>query len=119
MNWTVLLLNSFRFLIKGGLAGAAVYVAYDQGLLGGGKEGAEAFRKAQETLPPAIQEWTNYLGWEVRAAQVTPATQTPPLKEEQKTLEWYSDSSEAGRSFTVETEFHVANILKRIEMEGK
>ncbi|NWW06241.1 MIC13 protein, partial [Oreocharis arfaki] len=59
-------LNSFRFLIKGGLAGAAVYVAYDQGLLGSGTQGAEALKKAQETLPPAIQEWTNYLGWEVR-----------------------------------------------------
>ncbi|NXC62970.1 MIC13 protein, partial [Aleadryas rufinucha] len=61
--------NSLRFLIKGGLAGAAVYVAYDQGLLGSGTQGAEALKKAQETLPPAIQEWTNYLGWEVRAAQ--------------------------------------------------
>ncbi|XP_032937829.1 MICOS complex subunit MIC13 [Catharus ustulatus] len=57
--------NSFRFLIKGGLAGAAVYVAYDQGLLGSGTEGAAALKKAQETLPPAIQEWTNYLGWEL------------------------------------------------------
>ncbi|XP_005060188.1 PREDICTED: MICOS complex subunit MIC13 [Ficedula albicollis] len=60
--------NSFRFLIKGGLAGAAVYVAYDQGLLGSGSEGAEALRKAQETLPPAIQEWTDYLGWELPPA---------------------------------------------------
>lgn len=61
-----------------------MYVAYDQGLLGSGTQGAEALKKAQETLPPAIQEWTNYLGWEVRAAQVTPATQTPLLNEEEK-----------------------------------
>ncbi|NXR57417.1 MIC13 protein, partial [Rhadina sibilatrix] len=66
------LLPAAKFLIKGGLAGAAVYVAYDQGLLGSGTEGAEALKKAQETLPPAIQEWTNYLGWEVRAAQLPP-----------------------------------------------
>ncbi|NXI12486.1 MIC13 protein, partial [Irena cyanogastra] len=66
----VRLLPAVKFLIKGGLAGAAVYVAYDQGLLGSGTEGAEALRKAQETLPPAIQQWTNYLGWEVRAAQL-------------------------------------------------
>ncbi|KAM7026144.1 MICOS complex subunit MIC13 [Acridotheres tristis] len=59
------LLPAVKFLIKGGLAGAAVYVAYDQGLLGSGTEGAKAFKKAQETLPPAIQEWTNYLGWEL------------------------------------------------------
>uniref|UniRef100_A0A8D2NEV9 MICOS complex subunit MIC13 n=1 Tax=Zonotrichia albicollis TaxID=44394 RepID=A0A8D2NEV9_ZONAL len=61
-----------EFLVKGGLAGAAVYVAYDQGLLGSGIEGAEALKKAQETLPPAIQEWTDYLGWEVRALPATP-----------------------------------------------
>lgn len=58
-----------RFVIKGGLAGGAVYVAYDQGLLGSGTQGAEAFRKAQAALPPAIQEWISYTGWEVRAVQ--------------------------------------------------
>ncbi|NWR36472.1 MIC13 protein, partial [Tachuris rubrigastra] len=57
--------DSFRLVIKGGLAGAAVYVAYDQGLLGSGTQGAEALKKAQAALPPAIQEWTSYLGWEL------------------------------------------------------
>ncbi|NXH05505.1 MIC13 protein, partial [Loxia leucoptera] len=68
-----------RFLFKGGLAGAAVYVAYDMGLLGSGIEGAEALKKAQETLPPAIQEWTDYLGWEVRAAQLISLPSTPKI----------------------------------------
>ncbi|XP_057233560.1 MICOS complex subunit MIC13 [Malurus melanocephalus] len=54
-----------KFLIKGGLAGAAVYVAYDQGLLGSGKQGADALRKAQEMVPPVVHEWTNYLGLEL------------------------------------------------------
>ncbi|KFO69347.1 Protein QIL1, partial [Cuculus canorus] len=58
----------FRFVIKGSLAGAAVYVAYDQGLLGSGTQGAEALKKAQEALPPTIQEWTSYLGWELPSA---------------------------------------------------
>ncbi|NWU94501.1 MIC13 protein, partial [Upupa epops] len=62
-----------RFLIKGSLAGAAVYVAYDQGLLGSGTQGAEALRKAQSALPPAIHEWTSYIGWEVRTGQLPPA----------------------------------------------
>uniref|UniRef100_A0A8C6IM24 MICOS complex subunit MIC13 n=1 Tax=Melopsittacus undulatus TaxID=13146 RepID=A0A8C6IM24_MELUD len=65
------------FVIKGGLAGGAVYVAYDQGLLGSGTQGAEAFRKAQAALPPAIQEWISYTGWEVRAVQ--PHKQLPPI----------------------------------------
>ncbi|XP_019369014.1 PREDICTED: MICOS complex subunit MIC13 [Gavialis gangeticus] len=54
-----------KFVVKGSLAGGAVYVAYDQGLLGSSKQGAEALRKAQAALPPAIQEWTNYVGWEL------------------------------------------------------
>ncbi|NXU50161.1 MIC13 protein, partial [Turnix velox] len=62
----LLFCDSLRFVIKGGLAGAAVYVAYDQGLLGSGTQGAEALHKAQAALPPAIQEWTSYMGWEVR-----------------------------------------------------
>uniref|UniRef100_A0A672TX61 MICOS complex subunit MIC13 n=1 Tax=Strigops habroptila TaxID=2489341 RepID=A0A672TX61_STRHB len=54
-----------KFVTKGGLAGGAVYVAYDQGLLGSSTQGAEAFRKAQAALPPAIQEWISYTGWEL------------------------------------------------------
>ncbi|NXY86688.1 MIC13 protein, partial [Alcedo cyanopectus] len=71
--------GSCRFVIKGGLAGAAVYVAYDQGLLGTGKQGAEALRKAQAALPPAIQEWTSYVGWEVRMDQEETLPPTPKI----------------------------------------
>ncbi|XP_010011191.1 PREDICTED: protein QIL1, partial [Nestor notabilis] len=58
-------LDPSRLVAKGGLAGGAVYGAYDQGLLGSGTQGAEAFRKAQAALPPAIQEWISYAGWEL------------------------------------------------------
>ncbi|NWJ02992.1 MIC13 protein, partial [Crypturellus undulatus] len=64
--------GSCRFLLKGSLAGAAVYMVYEQGLLGSGVQGAEALKKAQEALPPAIQEWTSYIGWEVRNVQLPP-----------------------------------------------
>ncbi|XP_075380271.1 MICOS complex subunit MIC13 [Mycteria americana] len=59
------LFPAVKFVIKGSLAGAAVYVAYDQGLLGSGTQAAEALKKAQAALPPAIQEWTSYIGWEL------------------------------------------------------
>ncbi|NXN10814.1 MIC13 protein, partial [Indicator maculatus] len=75
---TVAAFDSFRFVIKGGLAGAAVYVAYDQGLLGSGTQGAEALRKAQEALPPAIQEWTSYVGLEVRTLPPIPKIDFSP-----------------------------------------
>uniref|UniRef100_A0A8C0IL57 MICOS complex subunit MIC13 n=1 Tax=Chelonoidis abingdonii TaxID=106734 RepID=A0A8C0IL57_CHEAB len=58
----LLLLFPLRFVVKGSLAGGAIYVAYDQGLLGNGSQGAEALKKARAALPPAIQEWTNYTG---------------------------------------------------------
>ncbi|NXD87080.1 MIC13 protein, partial [Halcyon senegalensis] len=74
-------LGSCRFVIKGGLAGAAVYVAYDQGLLGSGKQGAEALKKARAALPPAIQEWTSYVGWEVRAAPRGAGSKTNALSQ--------------------------------------
>uniref|UniRef100_K7FQ88 MICOS complex subunit MIC13 n=1 Tax=Pelodiscus sinensis TaxID=13735 RepID=K7FQ88_PELSI len=50
------------FVIKGSLAGAAVYVAFDQGLLGNGNRGADALKKARSAVPPAVQEWANYIG---------------------------------------------------------
>lgn len=83
MSGTVATFDSFRFVIKGGLAGAAVYVAYDQGLLGSGTQGAEALKKAQAALPPAIHEWASYVGWEVRTVQMNASA---PLNEEEKTL---------------------------------
>lgn len=68
--------GSFRFVVKGSVAGAAVFVVYEQGLLGSGAQGAEALRKARAALPPAIHEWTSYVGWEVRAAQMAAASST-------------------------------------------
>ncbi|NXL93249.1 MIC13 protein, partial [Alectura lathami] len=71
-------LGPFRFVLKGSLAGAAVYVAYDQGLLGSGTEGAEALRKAQTALPPAVKEWTSYVGWEVRRCERSQRVRATP-----------------------------------------
>ncbi|NXW94532.1 MIC13 protein, partial [Alopecoenas beccarii] len=74
--------DCFRFIIKGSVAGAAVFVVYEQGLLGSGTQGAEALQKARAALPPAIQEWTNYIGWEVRTAQTATASRTDTFFEQ-------------------------------------
>ncbi|XP_032992461.1 MICOS complex subunit MIC13 [Lacerta agilis] len=60
-----------KFLVKGSLAGGAIYVVYSQGLLSGGDEGAQALRKAQEALPPAVEEWAKYFGWKLPAVPKT------------------------------------------------
>lgn len=60
-----------RFLVKGGLAGGAVYVVYSQGLLSDGDKGAQALQKAQDAIPPAVEEWTKYFGLQLPAAPKT------------------------------------------------
>uniref|UniRef100_A0A8D0DWL9 MICOS complex subunit MIC13 n=1 Tax=Salvator merianae TaxID=96440 RepID=A0A8D0DWL9_SALMN len=60
-----------KFLVKGGLAGGAIYVVYNQGLLSGSDQGAEALHKIQEALPPALEEWARYFGWQLPAVPKT------------------------------------------------
>ncbi|KAJ6655381.1 hypothetical protein lerEdw1_005439 [Lerista edwardsae] len=60
-----------KFLIKGGMAGGAVYVVYSHGLLSDGDQGAQALRKAQDAIPPAVKEWTEYFGWQLPAVPKT------------------------------------------------
>ncbi|KAG8454778.1 hypothetical protein GDO86_001121 [Hymenochirus boettgeri] len=55
----------WRFFTKAGLAGGAVYVAYDQGLMGRGEQGEEVLKKMNDAVPPAIQEWADYFGWQI------------------------------------------------------
>lgn len=55
-----------RLATKVGIAGGAVYVAYDSGLLSGSADGAEALSKAKAVIPPAVEEWSKYFGLEVK-----------------------------------------------------
>lgn len=55
----------FRFATKVTIAGGALYVAYDSGLLGDGKEGSLALGRAKAAIPPAVEEWMKYFGFEV------------------------------------------------------
>lgn len=47
------------------IAGGAIYVAYDSGLLGGSEEGSVVLAKAKAAIPPAVDEWMKYFGLEV------------------------------------------------------
>ncbi|XP_060797388.1 MICOS complex subunit MIC13 isoform X3 [Neoarius graeffei] len=57
-----------KLATKVGIAGGAMYVAYDSGLLSGSAEGSEALNKAKAAIPPAVDEWTKYFGLELPAA---------------------------------------------------
>ncbi|KPP57457.1 protein QIL1-like [Scleropages formosus] len=56
-----------KLVTKVSVAGGALYVAYDTGLLGSGEKGAEVLGKAKAAIPPALQEWMKYFGVEVPA----------------------------------------------------
>ncbi|XP_075391754.1 MICOS complex subunit MIC13 [Tenrec ecaudatus] len=54
--WSVM-----RFLIKGSVAGGAVYLVYDQQLLGPSHKSQAALQKAEEVVPPAIYQFSQYV----------------------------------------------------------
>lgn len=54
-----------RLATKVTIAGGALYVACDSGLLGSSEQGSEALGKAKAAIPPAIEEWMKYFGLEV------------------------------------------------------
>lgn len=56
----------FRLATKVTIAGGALYVACDSGLLGSSEQGSEALGKAKAAIPPAIEEWMKYFGLEVQ-----------------------------------------------------
>ncbi|XP_048668472.1 MICOS complex subunit MIC13 isoform X1 [Marmota marmota marmota] len=50
-----------RFLLKGSVAGGATYLVYDQDLLGPSDKSEAALRKAQEVVPPAVHQFSQYV----------------------------------------------------------
>ena len=56
----------FRLATKVTIAGGALYVACDSGLLGSSEQGSEALGKAKAVIPPAVEEWMKYFGLEVQ-----------------------------------------------------
>ncbi|KAG5851360.1 hypothetical protein ANANG_G00092450 [Anguilla anguilla] len=56
-----------KLVTKVTVAGGALYVAYDTGLLGGSGEGSEVLSKAKAAIPPAVDEWMKYFGLELPA----------------------------------------------------
>lgn len=77
------------------IAGGALYVAYDSGLLGSSEQGSEALKKAREAVPPAIQEWMKYFGLEAQLPTI-PTIEFSPLQSWNSGVRWtISSLSEA------------------------
>ncbi|TSK53671.1 MICOS complex subunit MIC13 [Bagarius yarrelli] len=57
-----------KLATKVGIAGGAVYMAFDWGLLSDSVHGEEALNKAKAVIPPAVEEWSKYFGLQLPAA---------------------------------------------------
>ncbi|XP_028300262.1 MICOS complex subunit MIC13 [Gouania willdenowi] len=69
------------------IAGGALYVAYDSGLLGSSDQGSEALKKAKAALPPAIEEWMKYFGLEAQLPTM-PQVEFSPLQSWNSGVRW-------------------------------
>ncbi|XP_029905020.1 MICOS complex subunit MIC13 [Myripristis murdjan] len=61
------------------IAGGALYVCYDSGLLGGSEQGSEVLAKAKAAVPPALEEWMKYFGLEAQFPTI-PKIEFSPVK---------------------------------------
>ncbi|XP_054644983.1 MICOS complex subunit MIC13 [Dunckerocampus dactyliophorus] len=69
------------------IAGGAVYVAYDSGLLGSGEQGSEALGRARAAIPPAVEEWMKYFGLEAQLPTV-PKVEFSPVQAWNSGVRW-------------------------------
>ncbi|XP_026161403.1 MICOS complex subunit MIC13 [Mastacembelus armatus] len=77
------------------IAGGALYVACDSGLLGNSQQGSEALEKAKAAVPPAIEEWMKYFGLEAQLPSV-PKIEFSPIQAWNSGVRWtISSLSEA------------------------
>ncbi|XP_040896332.1 MICOS complex subunit MIC13 [Toxotes jaculatrix] len=77
------------------IAGGALYVACDSGLLGSGEQGSEALEKAKTAIPPAVQEWMKYFGLEAQLPTM-PKVEFSPVQAWNSGVRWtISSLSEA------------------------
>lgn len=69
------------------IAGGALYVACDSGLLGSGQQGSDALGKAKAVIPPAIEEWMKYFGLEAQLPTM-PKVEFAPVKSWNSGVRW-------------------------------
>uniref|UniRef100_A0A8C6PY27 MICOS complex subunit MIC13 n=1 Tax=Nothobranchius furzeri TaxID=105023 RepID=A0A8C6PY27_NOTFU len=73
------ILPLLKLATKVTIAGGAVYVACDSGLLGTSEQGSEALEKARAAIPPAIEEWMKYFGLEAQVPAI-PKIEISPVE---------------------------------------
>uniref|UniRef100_A0A3B4ALC1 MICOS complex subunit MIC13 n=1 Tax=Periophthalmus magnuspinnatus TaxID=409849 RepID=A0A3B4ALC1_9GOBI len=79
------ILSVVKLATKVTIAGGAVYVVYDSGLLGSSEQGAVALEKAKAAIPPAVDEWMKYFGAQL---PTVPKMEFAPLEAWNSGVRW-------------------------------
>lgn len=69
------------------IAGGALYVVCDSGLLGSSEQGSVALEKAKAAIPPAIEEWMKYFGMEAQLPTL-PKIEFAPIEAWNSGVRW-------------------------------
>lgn len=89
------ILPVLKLATKVTIAGGALYVAVDSGLLGSSEQGSKALEKAKAAIPPAIEEWMKYFGVEAQLPTM-PKVEFSPVESWNSGVRWtISSLSEA------------------------
>ncbi|XP_022047310.1 MICOS complex subunit MIC13 [Acanthochromis polyacanthus] len=89
------ILPVLKLATKVTIAGGALYVAVDSGLLGSSEQGSQALEKAKAAIPPALEEWMKYFGVEAQLPTM-PKIEFSPVESWNSGVRWtISSLSEA------------------------
>ncbi|XP_023141147.1 MICOS complex subunit MIC13 [Amphiprion ocellaris] len=89
------ILPVLKLATKVTIAGGALYVAVDYGLLGSSEQGSQALEKAKAAIPPALEEWMKYFGVEAQLPTM-PKIEFSPVESWNSGVRWtISSLSEA------------------------
>ncbi|XP_068175683.1 MICOS complex subunit MIC13 [Antennarius striatus] len=81
------ILPVLKLATKVTIAGGALYIACDSGLLGSSEQGSEALEKAKAAVPPAIEEWMKYFGLEAQLPTM-PKIEFAPVQKWNSGVRW-------------------------------
>ncbi|CAL1593829.1 unnamed protein product [Knipowitschia caucasica] len=109
------ILPVIKLTTKLGIAGGALYVVYDSGLLGSSEQGAVALGKAKAAVPPAVDEWMKYFGVEAQFPTL-PKMEFAPLEAWNSGVRWtissMSDAPTKAVDYTHQSIQYVKDLTK-------
>ncbi|XP_056132088.1 MICOS complex subunit MIC13 [Lampris incognitus] len=109
------ILPVLKLATKVTIAGGALYVVYDSGLLGNSEQGSEVLEKAKAAIPPAAEEWMKYFGVEAKVPTL-PKIEFSPVQTwnsgVRKTISTLSEAPTKASEYTSQSLQYLKDLVK-------